>query len=78
MLKTLRTSFLLALMVSSYVGSAAATDSASVDPGPVAHARGFAARTLDRVPESGALLLWGVGLAAASRALARKRSDSAR
>ncbi len=75
-MNTLRISLTVALLVSTCVAAAGAVDSAPVDQGFVANARGAAGNMLSRLPESGALLLWGSGLAAASLVIGRKRNDS--
>lgn len=72
MVNTLRTSFTVALLVLTCAASASAADAPEMSSGFVASARGVAGRALNRLPESGALLLWGAGLAVASRAVARK------
>jgi len=75
MMNTLRTSLTMALLVLTCVADAGAVDSSPVDHGFVANARGAAGNALNRLPESGALLLWGSGLALASPAVRRKRND---
>lgn len=75
-MNTLRTSFMMALLVLTCVASAGAVDSTPADHGFVTDARGAADNMLSRLPESGALVLWGTALAAAARAVARKRKDS--
>lgn len=77
MTRLARTFLLLALMLmASYGISAAASDTSTADAVAGADTRGFTARTLDRVPESGGLLLWGTGLAVAARLVSRKGKDS--
>lgn len=53
-----------------------ASVTAAASPEVVTSVIGFAERLLSRLPESGALLLWGTGLAAASKALSRKPDAS--
>ncbi|HUU32869.1 MAG TPA: hypothetical protein VMW48_02335 [Vicinamibacterales bacterium] len=72
----LRTSFTMALLVLACGAGVGAVDAPPVDSGIVANARGVAGGALNRLPESGALLLWGTCLAAASLALSRTRSDT--
>lgn len=76
MMKVLRTSCTMALLVLTCAASADAVDSTPADQGFVANASGAAGNMLSRLPESGALLLWGSGLAAASLVIGRKRNDS--
>ncbi len=49
---------------------------AVASPDVVTGVLSVAGRVLARLPESGALLLWGTGLAAASKVLSRKQDDS--
>ncbi len=76
MMNALRTSFTMALLVLTCVATASAVDATPADRGFVANARGAAGTMLNRLPESGALLLWSTGLVAASLVIARKRNDS--
>lgn len=76
MMNALRTSFTMALLVLTCVATAGAVDATPADRGFVANARGAAGTMLNGLPESGALLLWGTGLVAASLVFARKRNDS--
>ncbi len=72
---TLRTSLTLALFVLICAATVAATETASSEIEAADGARGAATRALSSMPESGALLLWATGLAIASCAVARKRTD---
>ncbi len=74
---SLRTSLTLALLVLVCVATVAAADTTATDT-EAADAVGTAAATgpFSKLPESGALLLWGTGLALASCVVARKRSDN--
>lgn len=77
MARLARTFLLLALMLTASYGiSAAASDTSNTDAVAGPDTRGLTARTLDRLPESGGLLLWGTGLAVASRLVSRKGKDS--
>lgn len=65
--------FLVLAAVTWGVSPAVAGTVPTYPSGAVGGLAGVAARALSRLPESGALLLWGTGLAAASRAVARKQ-----
>lgn len=71
MANALRSSIVMALLVLACVAGPAAAELATPPSGIL----GLASRVLSHLPESGALLLWGTGLAAASRAVSRKRND---
>ncbi len=71
----------VALLVMAWIAAPAlaASDSgaaAMASPDGVTGVLSLAGRVLGRLPESGALLLWGAGLAAASKALPRKPDSS--
>ncbi len=65
----------LLLLACAGASALAATDTGvaiAASPGVVAGVIGSAGRVLGGLPESGALLLWGTGLAVVARALLRK------
>lgn len=73
----LRTTLALALLLLvSGAGSAVAETVNNTDPGLLDGLGNLTVRAMSRLPESGALLIWGTGLAAASRAVSRKRDGS--
>jgi hypothetical protein len=73
----MRIALALALLLMVYgVSPAVAESMTSASPGMLSGLEGFAVRIFGRLPESGALLIWGTGLALASRAVARRRDDS--
>ena len=70
---TARASLAMALMIIACgAGSVSAESFTTSQAGLLGGVEQLALRALGHLPESGALLLWGTGLAAASRALSRK------
>lgn len=76
MMNTLRTFLTMALLVLTCVAGVGIVDASPADQGFVTSARGAAGNMLNGLPESGALLLWAVGLAVAARVFARKGHDA--
>jgi hypothetical protein len=66
---------ILLLMVYS-VSPVVAESMTTANPGLLSGLDGFVFRIFGRLPESGALLIWGTGLAVASRVVSRRRDDS--
>jgi hypothetical protein len=77
MANILRTSLALALLLLVTGASPAVAETVTNDnSGILDGLSSYASHAMSRLPESGALLIWGTGLAAASRAMSRKRNDS--
>ena len=77
MANILRTSLALALLLLVMGTSPAVADTVTnTSSGLLGGLGNFATLAMSRLPESGALLIWGTGLAAASRAMSRKRNSS--
>ena len=78
MANTQRASIVMALLVLAWAVTPVVADSESVSVATggfgVAGLGALAGRVVSRLSEPGALLIWGTGLAAASRALSRKSS----
>lgn len=77
MANILRNALALAILLLVLGASPAVADTVTnTNAGLLNGLSAFAARVVSRLPESGALLIWGTGLAVASRAMSRKRNDS--
>ena len=77
MANILRTSLALALLLLVTGASPAVADTVTnTSSGLLGGLGNFASLAMSRLPESGALLIWATGLAAASRATSRKRDSS--
>ena len=73
----LRTSLAMALLLLVSAASPAVAETANnTDPSLFGGLGNLTVLVMSRLPESGALLIWGTGLAAASRAVSRKRDGS--